>query len=246
MPDIQIPVTELIEAGVHFGHKASKWNPQMAPYIFGKRNLIHIIDVKQTIRGIVKACHFLSNVSKKGDLVLFVGTKRQASSAVEREGKRANMPYVSERWIGGSLTNYTTVLSRLNRLKEIEAWEKDGVIQRYTKKEISMIMREKRKLLRNIGGIRLMERLPKALIIVDPNKEKIAVAEAKKINAATIGLIDTDSSTDDIDIAVPCNEDSLRVVQIMVRILADAIIDGQSKGVAADIVKTKAAEEVTT
>lgn len=245
MPDIQMPVAELIEAGVHFGHKSSKWNPKMAPYIFGKRNLIHIIDVRHTIKGVVKAYHFLSNVAKKGELVLFVGTKRQASSAIEREAKRAEVPYVSERWIGGSLTNYSTVLGRLNRLKEIETWEKDGVLQRYKKKEISMIMREKRKLLRNIGGIRLMEHLPKAILIVDPGKEKIAVEEAKRINAATIAMIDTDSSPDNIDIPIPCNEDSLRVVQIIVKIMADAVIEGRSKGISSDIVKAKTTQEVS-
>lgn len=224
-------VKELIQAGVHFGHKVSRWNPQMAPYIFGKRNFIHIIDVKESIKGIVKAYHFLNNLAKRDGFILFVGTKRQARDTIEKEAKRCGMPYVSERWIGGTLTNYETVRNRLSRLKEIEEWEKNGTLERYTKKEVANIMREKRKLKTNLEGIRNMEQLPSALIIIDPKHEHIAVEEADKIGSATIALIDTDGFPDLVDIPIPCNDDSMKVIQIILSKLTDAIIEGQTKAI---------------
>jgi small subunit ribosomal protein S2 len=200
----------------------------MRPYIHAKKSLIHIIDVRETIKGLVRAWHFLQKLASRGELILFVGTKRQAGAVVKTEASRCGMAYVSERWLGGTLTNYDTIRNRLNRLKEIEQWEADGTINRYSKKEQSAINREKRKLLRNLDGLRSMDRLPTCLVIVDPQHEAIAVAEAKKIGAATVALIDSDGDPDKIDIAIPGNDDSMKVVQIIVNKLADAIIEGKS------------------
>lgn len=241
MPIQSLSLDDLLISGVHFGHKVSKWNPKMKPFIFGKHNTIHIIDIKKTVQGLVKAYTFLSNISKRGDTVLFVGTKRQACSVVENEAKRCGMPCVTQRWLGGTLTNHTTIRKRLRRLNEIETLEKDGSAERYTKKEMAGIMREKRRLLRNLGGIRTMERLPSAIVIVDPVHEKVAVDEANKIGAATIALIDTDGNPDPLDIAIPGNDDSMKVIQIVIGKLADAIIEGKAQAVA---LPAKAKEEV--
>lgn len=224
-----LSVKELLKAGVHFGHKASRWNPKMAPYIYSKRNMVHLIDVRQTIRGLVRACHFLESLAVRGELILFVGTKRQIKSVIETEARRCGMPFVAERWPGGLLTNYRTVRARLNKLLEIERWEQEGVLRNFTKQEISKILRLKRKLLRNLDGIRVMERHPACVIVVDPGREAIAVQEANKIGATLIGLIDTDADPDQLDIPIPCNDDSMKVVQIIIRTLADAIAGGRAK-----------------
>ncbi len=229
MPSMSIVPKDLLEAGVHFGHKVSRWNPKMAPYIYGKRNLIHIIDIRATIKGLVRACHFLEQVAARGELILFVGTKRQAGPVIKKEASRCGMPYVSERWIGGTLTNYATIRERLKRLKEIEAWEADGTIHRYGKKEQSAITREKRKLIRNLDGIRTMERLPGCLVLIDPVHETNAVAEADAIKAATVALIDTDGDPDAVDISIPGNDDSLKVVGIIANKLADAVVAGKAR-----------------
>jgi len=228
MPSLSISARELLTSGVHYGHKVSRWNPKMRPYIHAKKSLIHIIDVRETIKGLVRAWHFLQKLAARGELILFVGTKRQAGAVVKTEASRCGMAYVSERWLGGTLTNYDTIRNRLNRLKEIEQWEVDGTIKRYSKKEQSAINREKRKLLRNLDGLRSMDRLPTCLVIVDPQHEAIAVAEAKKIGACTVALIDSDGDPDKIDIAIPGNDDSMKVVQIIINKLADAIIEGKA------------------
>jgi small subunit ribosomal protein S2 len=228
MPALSISARDLLASGVHYGHRVSKWNPKMRPYIHAKKNLIHIIDVRETIKGLVKAWHFLEKLAARGELILFVGTKRQAGGVIKAEAARAGMPYVSERWLGGTLTNYDTIRNRLNRLKEIEQWELDGTIKRYSKKEQSSIHREKRKLLRNLDGLRTMDRLPACLVLVDPQHESIAVQEAHKIGAATVALIDSDGDPDEIDIAIPGNDDSMKVVNIIVNKLADAVIEGKA------------------
>lgn len=228
MASLSISARELLTSGVHYGHKVSRWNPKMRPYIHAKRSLIHIIDVRETIKGLVRAWHFLQKLAARGDLILFVGTKRQAGAVIKAEAARCGMAYVSERWLGGTLTNYDTIRSRLNRLREIEQWEKDGTIKRYSKKEQSAIHREKRKLLRNLDGLRTMDRLPSCLVIVDPQHEAIAVAEARKIGAATVALIDSDGDPDKIDIAIPGNDDSMKVVHIIINRLADAILEGKA------------------
>jgi len=237
-----ISARDLLSSGVHFGHRISRWNPKMRPYIFGSRNLIHIINIRETIKGLLKACHFIENLAMRNTLVLFVGTKRQAGSVIRSEAQRAGMPFVAERWIGGTLTNYATVRERLRRLEEIELWETDGTINRYKKKEVSSIMREKRKLLRNLEGIRTMDRIPGALVIVDPRNEEIAVAEATRIGAATIALIDTDGDPDQIDIPIPGNDDSMKVIQMVIGKIADAVLDGKAKAIPVPVPEGKQEE----
>src|SRR4029077_21184412 len=227
-----VQVKDLIEAGVHFGHRASRWNPKMRPYIYGKRNLIHIIDLRETVRGLLRAYRFLTQVASRGSLVLFVGTKRQAKEAIEREAARCRMPYVSERWLGGSLTNYRTIRGRLKLLNEVEMlWLPGGekpdkidvaahmrsmhnesgklelskapetaAIRGYSKKMVATLSRELTKIPRNLQGIREMNRLPDALIVVDPHREDIAVKEAQRMGVTTVALIDTDSDPDMVDL----------------------------------------------
>jgi small subunit ribosomal protein S2 len=222
-----VPVKTLLEAGSHFGHRASRWNPKMAPYIFGKRNLIHIIDLKQTLRGLIKACMFLQELSAQGQSVLFVGTKRQAQSVIQNEGQRLNMPFVAERWLGGTLTNFEVVRMRLRRLDELEAMETDGTYGQLKKKEVAMILREKRKIHRNLHGIRKMVGMPGAMIVVDPRKEKTAVKEARKMGVPIIAVLDTDCDPELIDIPIPGNDDALRSIQVLVGKLGEAITNGQ-------------------
>ncbi len=222
-----VPIKTLLEAGVHFGHRASRWNPRMEPFIFGKRNLIHIIDLKETLRGLIKACTFLQGIAADGKSILFVGTKRQAQSLIEQEAGRVEMPYVAERWLGGILTNFTTIRSRLRRLEQLEAMESDGTFATLKKKEISRILREKTKIFRNLNGIRHMESLPGALIVVDPRKEKTAVAEARKMGIPVIAVLDTDCDPTVVDIAIPGNDDALRSLQVLLAKLTDAIHNGR-------------------
>jgi small subunit ribosomal protein S2 len=221
-------VKELIDAGIHFGHRVSRWNPKMAPYIFGKRNLIHIIDVKETLRGLLRAQKFLRKLIADGKDVLIVGTKRQARQAVLREAERTGMPYVIERWLGGTLTNFRTIRSRLARLEELEAMEADGSLQQYSKKMISSLTREKRKITRNLAGIRTMDRLPGALILIDPHKEHIAVKEARKLGIPTVALLDTDSDPDLIDLPIPGNDDAMRAIDLICKHMGDAIAEGKA------------------
>ncbi|MFY8222752.1 MAG: 30S ribosomal protein S2, partial [Pirellulales bacterium] len=183
---------ELIEAGVHFGHRASRWNPKMKPYIHGRKNLIHIIDVRETIRGLLRARKYLKQVAASGSLVLFVGTKRQGAEAVAREAARCGMPYVSDRWLGGTLTNFRTIRNRLARLEELEKLMPSDEFGAYSKKMQSSLRREFRKMERNLGGIRTLARLPECLVVFDPKKEKNAVNEARKMGITTVALIDTD------------------------------------------------------
>ncbi|HEY2840621.1 MAG TPA: 30S ribosomal protein S2, partial [Pirellulales bacterium] len=177
-------VKDLVEAGVHFGHRASRWNPKMRPYIYARKNLIHIIDVRQTVRGLLRAKKYLAQLTSRGSLVLFVGTKRQAADTVEREAERCGMPYVNDRWLGGSLTNYRTIRSRLTRLEELEAIRAGEQINTYSKKMQSALSREYRKMYRNLHGMRTMSRLPECLIVIDPKKEKNAISEARKMGVA--------------------------------------------------------------
>jgi small subunit ribosomal protein S2 len=221
-----VKLDDLIESGVHFGHRVSRWNPKMKPYIFGKRNTIHIINLRETIKGIIKAYRFLSKVSPR-EQVLFVGTKRQARRVVKEEAERCGMPYVNDRWLGGTLTNYRTVHSRLERLKELEMLEETGRISNYSKKMISMLMREKKRILRNLGGVRDMDKLPGALVVVDPRREIIAVREAVKLGIPVVSLLDTDSDPDLIDILIPGNDDAIRSIQLILQTLADAALEGK-------------------
>jgi small subunit ribosomal protein S2 len=255
-----VQVKDLIEAGVHFGHRASRWNPKMRPYIYGKRNLIHIIDLRETVRGLLRAYRYLAKVASSGSLVLFVGTKRQAKEAVEREAARCGMPYVSERWLGGTLTNYRTIRDRLKRLQELEAlWLPAGEnpakldmpaymrtmlssagklelnlapesaeIRGYSKKMVATLNRELTKIQRNLSGIREMNRLPDALVVIDPRREHIAVKEAQRMGVATVALIDTDSDPDVVDLPIPGNDDSIRSIELVLAKLADAVLEGRA------------------
>jgi small subunit ribosomal protein S2 len=222
----QLQVSDLIDAGIHFGHPASRWNPKMEPYIYGRRNFIHIIDLRETVRGIVRAQKFLSRLVAEGKDVLFVGTKRQARASIEQEAQRCLMPYVSQRWLGGTLTNFRTIRSRLGRLEELEALEESGEINRYSKKMIASLQRELRKIKRNLDGIRKMERMPGALVVVDPVREKNAVREANKLDIPVVALADTEADPDNLTVVVPGNDDAMRSIELVIKQMADACIEG--------------------
>lgn len=225
----EIVVKDILEAGVHFGHKASRWNPKMRPYIYGRRNKIHIIDLKETIRGLVRAQKYLQKVSAQGSLVLFVGTKRQAQEAVQDAAVACGMPYCTERWLGGTLTNFRTVRARLRRLEELENLETTGeLLTKYSKKQQSRLNRELKKIRTNLGGIREMNRLPEAVFIVDPSKEKNCVAECRALGVKVVSLIDTDSNPDMVDLAIPGNDDSIRSIRIILGHLAAAVNAGRN------------------
>lgn len=224
-------VNELVEAGVHFGHRASRWNPKMRPYIYARRNLIHIIDVRETIRGLLRAKKYLSDVAGRGSLILFVGTKRQASESIEREAMRCGMPFVAERWLGGTLTNYRTIRDRLGRLEELETIRNSEAINGYSKKMQSTLNREYRKIYRNLNGMRTMTRLPECMVVVDPKKEKNAVKEARALGIAVVSLIDTDCDPDTVDLPIPGNDDSMRSIEVISRLLADAVAAGKAQAV---------------
>jgi len=220
-------VRELLDAGIHFGHRCSRWNPKMAPYIYGKRNAIHIIDIRETVRGLLRAKKFISRAVGNGQDVLFVGTKRQAREIVQRQADRCSMHFVSERWLGGTLTNFRTIRSRLQRLEELEAlvaspqWESD-----YSKKMKSTLTRELQKIRRNLNGIRRMNRLPGVLVAVDVRKELNALREARALKIPTICLLDTDSDPDMVDIPIPGNDDAMRGIELIMRELATAAEEG--------------------
>ncbi|HWA97646.1 MAG TPA: 30S ribosomal protein S2, partial [Pirellulales bacterium] len=221
-------VKQLIEAGVHFGHRASRWNPKMRPYIYGRRNLIHIIDVRETVRGLIRARKYLSQVAAQGSLILFVGTKRQAAETVEREAARCGMPYINDRWLGGTLTNFRTIRSRLTRLEQLETMRNTDELSKYSKKMQSALNREYRKMYRNLNGIRTMNRIPECMVVIDPRKEKNAINEARKQGVTTVALIDTDCDPDLVDLPIPGNDDSIRSIELIVQQLADAIVEGRS------------------
>ena len=223
----EIVAKEILDAGVHFGHRTARWNPKMRPYIYGRRNLIHIIDIKETVRGVLRAQRYLQRVAQQGSLVLFVGTKRQAADAVAEAAQSCGMPFVTERWLGGTLTNFRTIRSRLQRLEELEALINTGELGTYSKKMQSTLMREYRKIYRNLNGIRTMNRMPEALVVIDPKKEKNCVQEAKAVGAKVVGLIDTDSDPDPVDLPIPGNDDSIRSIRLILSYLADPICQGR-------------------
>ena len=221
-----VSVKELLDSGVQFGHHASVWNPRMKPFIHGKRNGIHIIDLKGTVRGLIRAYNFLQRLCGDGKTVLFVGTKRQARNAVIAEARRCGEPYVAERWLGGMLTNYYTIRQRLKRLDELETAEAQGTEAYVTKREFSRAVRERKKIQKNLDGVRTMERLPGALIVIDPVVEHIAVSEANKLGIPVVALLDTDCDPRNIDIPIPGNDDAMRAIQIVLGRLADAVLKG--------------------
>ena len=219
----EIVVKEILEAGVHFGHRTSKWNPKMRPYIYGRRNLIHVIDIKETVRGLLRARRYLRSVAAQGSLILFVGTKRQAAEPVQDAATECGMPFVTERWLGGTLTNFRTIRSRLKRLEELEEMQSSDELSNYSKKMQSTLMREYRKIYRNLNGIREMSRLPESIVVVDPKKEHNCVHEAKLLGVKIVGLIDTDSDPDTVDLPIPGNADSIRSIRLILQYLTDAI-----------------------
>jgi len=225
----KIVVSDILEAGVHFGHRTSRWNPKMRPYIYGRRKLIHIIDIRETVRNLLRAQKYLNRVASQGSLILFCGTKRQAAEPVQEYAEMCGMPYVNERWLGGTLTNFRTIRSRLKRLEELEAQEASGELATFSKKMQSILTRERLKIYRNLNGIRHMNRLPEALVVIDPKKEHNCVHEARLAGAKVVALIDTDSDPDDVDLPIPGNDDSIRSIRLMLGYLTDAIKNGLSQ-----------------
>ena len=222
-----ISMKQLLEAGVHFGHQTRRWNPKMAKYIFTERNGIYIIDLQKTVKKVDEAYAFLRSVAEEGKSVLFVGTKKQAQEAIKEEALRANMFYVNERWLGGMMTNFQTIQKRVNRLKELEAMEADGTFEVLTKKEVQGLRHEMEKLEKYLGGIKEMNKLPGALFIVDPRKERIAVAEARKLNIPIVAIVDTNCDPDEVDYVIPGNDDAIRAVKLLTGRMADAIMEGR-------------------
>jgi small subunit ribosomal protein S2 len=222
-----IALKDLLEAGVHFGHQTKRWNPKMKAYIFGERNGIYIIDLAKTARLFREAEQFTTNLASEGRTVLFVGTKRQAQDAVAEEAQRCGMYFVNQRWLGGLLTNFSTIQRSLGRLRDLEAMETDGRYDTLSKKEISQLEKEKRKLQKNLEGIRNMSRLPDALFVVDTRKEKIAVDEARKLKIPVIGVVDTNCDPDEVDYVIPGNDDALRAIRLFASRIADAVLSGR-------------------
>ena len=219
-------VQDLLESGIHFGQKKSAWNPKMKPYIWGTRNRIHIIDIRQTIRGLLLANKFITKVVGEGKDVVFVGTKRQARTSIEERCSEMGMPWVTERWLGGTLTNFRTIRERLKRLIELEGLVESGEIETYSKKMTSQLMREKRKITRNLQGIRNMTKQPGAVFVVDTTREVNALREARVLGIPTIGLIDTDGDPGMVDIPIPGNDDSMRSIDVVIRTLSEAVKAG--------------------
>ncbi|WP_010585183.1 30S ribosomal protein S2 [Schlesneria paludicola] len=225
----EIVVKDFLEAGIHYGHRTSRWNPKMRPYIYGRRNLIHIIDIKETIRGLLRAKKYLHKVASQGSLVLFCGTKKQAAETIRDCATSVNMPFVDYRWLGGIFTNFRTMRTRMKRLEELDQIFSSGDINTYSKKMQSKLLREHRKMLRNINGLRLMNRLPEAIIVVDPKKEHNVVHEAHLVGIKVIALLDTDCNPDDVDLPIPGNDDSIRSIQLVLKHLTDAIAEGRNQ-----------------
>ena len=238
-----ISMKQLLEAGVHFGHQTRRWNPKMAKYIFTERNGIYIIDLQKTVRKVDEAYNFLRGVAEEGKTVLFVGTKKQAQEAVKEEATKAGMYYVNERWLGGMMTNFQTIQKRVKRLKELEAMEEDGTFDILTKNEVQKLRHEMEKLDKFLGGIKEMNKLPGALFIVDPRKERIAVAEARKLNIPIVAIVDTNCDPDEIDYVIPGNDDAIRAVKLLTGRMADAVMEGRQGQGEADAEAQEAAGE---
>ena len=238
-----ISMKQLLEAGVHFGHQTRRWNPKMAPYIFTERNGIYIIDLQKTVRKIDDAYMFIRDIAMEGKSILFVGTKKQAQESIEQEAKRCNMFYVNHRWLGGMLTNFRTIRTRVDRLNRIDAMEANGQFEVLPKKEVIKLEHEREKLEANLGGIREMKKLPGALFVVDPRKEHIAVAEARILGIPIIGIVDTNCDPDEIDYVIPGNDDAIRAVKLIAGKMADAILEGK-QGEQSEDIEEAAGEEV--
>ncbi|GAA5415133.1 30S ribosomal protein S2 [Paraliobacillus ryukyuensis] len=222
-----ISMKQLLEAGVHFGHQTRRWNPKMKRYIFTERNGIYIIDLQKTVKKVDEAYNFIKQVAEDGGNVLFVGTKKQAQESVKDEAIRSGMFFVNQRWLGGTLTNFDTIRKRINRLKDIERMEEDGTFDVLPKKEVVGLLKEKERLVKFLGGIKEMKQIPDVLFIIDPRKERIAVAEAHKLNIPIVGIVDTNCDPDEIDYVIPANDDAIRAVKLLTGKMADAILEAK-------------------
>ncbi|WP_145099489.1 30S ribosomal protein S2 [Sporomusa sp. KB1] len=222
-----ISMKQLLEAGVHFGHQTRRWNPKMAPYIFTERNGIYIIDLQKTVKKVEEAYNFVRDLAAQGQTMLFVGTKKQAQEAVKEEAIRCEMFYVNERWLGGMLTNFQTIQKRINRLRELEDMEVKGMFEVLPKKEVLTLRHEMERLQKFLGGIKNMHKLPGALFIIDPRKERIAVAEARNLGIPIVGIVDTNCDPDEIDYVIPGNDDAIRAVKLLTAKVADAVLEGR-------------------
>lgn len=229
-----VSMKQLLEAGVHFGHQTRRWNPKMAPYIFAERNQIYIIDLSKTVKLINEAYDFVKEVVAEGKPILFVGTKKQARESIKEEAIRAGEYFVNERWLGGMLTNYKTIETRIKRLFELEKMEENGTMELLTKKEKALLLGEKEKLERFLGGIKNMPELPGAIFVVDPKKEKIAVHEARKLGIPVIGVVDTNCDPDEIDYVIPGNDDAIRAVKLLTSVIADAVVEAKQGAAGAE------------
>ena len=221
-----VSMKSLLEAGVHFGHQTRRWNPKMARYIFTERNGIYIIDLQKTVKKVEEAYSFLRETAAAGETILFVGTKKQAQDAIKEEATRANMFFVNERWLGGMLTNFKTIEARIKRLKELEKMAEDGTFEVLPKKEVIGLRHEMDKLEKYLGGIKDMPKMPGAIVIVDPKKEKIAIQEAHKLGIPVVATVDTNCDPDEVDFPIPANDDAIRAVKLLISKLADAVIEG--------------------
>ena len=222
-----VSMKQLLEAGVHFGHQTRRWNPKMAKYIFTERNGIYIIDLQKTVKKLEEAYMFIRDVAANGDSILFVGTKKQASDAIREEAERAGMYYVNARWLGGMMTNFKTIRARIDRLNQLDKMETEGVFDMLPKKEVAKLKGEGEKLEKYLGGIREMRKLPGALFIVDPKKERIAIAEARKLGIPIVAIVDTNCDPDEIDFPIPGNDDAIRAIKLLSQTMANAIREGK-------------------
>ena len=222
-----ISMKQLLEAGVHFGHQTRRWNPKMKEYIFTERNGIYIIDLQKTVKKIDEAYYFIRDLAMDGGTVLFVGTKKQAQESIEQEAKRCEMYYVNQRWLGGMLTNFKTIQSRINKLRKIETMEADGDFELLPKKEVIKLKAEQEKLEKNLGGIKEMRKLPSAMFVVDPRKEHIAILEAKALGIPVVAIVDTNCDPDEADYPIPGNDDAIRAVKLIASKIADAVLEGR-------------------
>ncbi len=222
-----ITMKSLLEAGVHFGHQTRRWNPKMAEYIFTERNGIYIIDLQKTVKKVEEAYDFVKEVSENGGEILFVGTKKQAQEAIESEAKRCGMHYVNQRWLGGMLTNYNTIRKRIDRLQELNTMEEDGTFDLLPKKEVIKLKHERDRLEKFLGGIKNMNKIPEAIFVVDPRKERIAVKEAKILGIPVVGIVDTNCDPDEIDYVIPGNDDAIRAVKLLTETVANAVLEGK-------------------
>ena len=239
-----VSMKQLLEAGVHFGHQTRRWNPKMAPYIFTERNGIYIIDLQKTVRKLEEAYMFVRDLAANGETVLFVGTKEQAQDSIRDEAPRAGVHYVNARWLGGMLTNFRTIRGRIGRLKQLKAMQEDGTFDLLPKKEVIKLNHEIEKLEKFLGATRDMDKIPGALFIVDPRKEKIAVSEARKLGIPIVAIVDTNCDPDDVDYVIPGNDDAIRAVKLIASTMANAIIEGrQGEETAEEAAEEKAAED---